>query len=116
MDTKHLSVCLTVGAPPPRADYSHVIALGGNDVLQALEALVRYSSGGASYEDPVAFDLIFQTDNVTGFPVLDGEGLPVPNFAPVVEVTHTCLDTGVGNRASSPLVHSPESGQCLLLF
>lgn len=62
--------------PPP--DYTHVIALGINDLLLTSFAMSRYALGGADYQDPVAFDMVFQTDNVTG--------LPVATFAPMVEV------------------------------
>eukprot|EP00903_Cladosiphon_okamuranus_P016937 g15612.t1 len=86
-----------IGDPPAETlDYVHVIAFGGNDVLQAIEAIGRYTFGGAGYQDPVGFELLFQTDNVTGFPVLDDEGLPVPSYAPVVEEIVVAWDDGIG--------------------
>lgn len=68
------------------SDYTHIISLGTNDLFQAAEAITRYAIGGGGYVDPVDFELLFQINNVTGFPVLDDTGLPVPNFEPVVEV------------------------------
>lgn len=67
-------------------DYTHVILIGNNDLLRASEAITRYALGGAGYQDPVDFDMVFEVDAATGFPAVDDNGLPVPNFAPVVEV------------------------------
>ncbi len=51
-----------------------------------VDAITRYSLGGAGYQDPVDFDKVFEVDPVTGIPVLDDDGLPVPTFQPMVEV------------------------------
>eukprot|EP00752_Nemacystus_decipiens_P008408 g7518.t1 len=86
-----------IGDPPvDTLDYTHVIFLGNNDLFQAAEAILRYAAGGAGYQDPVAFDLVFQTDNVTGLPVLDDNGQPIPNFEPAVEAVINAWDDGIG--------------------
>lgn len=101
------SYCCAWCWPPHPAGYTHVISLGINDLFVAAEAIERYAIGGAGYQDPVDFELVFKlvfkTDLVTGFPVLDDTGLPVPTFEPAVEVRPAqCvrqLDEGQDNIA-----------------
>lgn len=84
---------LCLWLPPTSADFTHVISLGPNDLFQAFEAVARFALGGAGYQDPVDSELLFAIDPVTGLPVLDDSGQPVPNFEPVIEVrlTHSRL-------------------------
>lgn len=78
------------GAPFGRlavhADYTHVIFIGINELIMAAAAVTRYSIGGDGYQDPVAFDKVFEVNVTTGLPVFDENGLPVPTFTPMIEV------------------------------
>lgn len=69
------------------ADYTHVVMIGTNEITRVVDAITRYSLGGVGYQDPVDFDKVFEVDPATGFPVLDEDGLPVPTFAPMIEVS-----------------------------
>lgn len=55
-------------------------------MFHAGQTIERYSLGGAGYQDPVDFDMVFEVDAASGFPVLDDNRLPVPTFAPMIEV------------------------------
>lgn len=44
-----------------RADYTHVVTFGPNDLSQAAEAMQRWALGGTGYEDPIPFDALFTT-------------------------------------------------------
>lgn len=87
----------------PCPDYTHVIALGTNDLVHAGQAISRYSLGGVGYQDPVDFHMVFEVDAASGFPVLDDNGLPVPTFAPMIEVS---------GRYVSPLLLLDVRGDC----
>ena len=57
-------------------DYTHVIALGGNEPIRVLQAIARYTIGGTGYEDPVAFADVLEFVNE----------VPTPTFEPVIAV------------------------------
>eukprot|EP00752_Nemacystus_decipiens_P008410 g7520.t1 len=90
-------------------DYTHMIGIGGNDLIQAGGAIARYTLGGPGYQDPIGFELVFETDNVTGFPALDDDGMMVPSFDPVVEEVVKAWDDGIGR-----LVQAGVNGTILL--
>ncbi|CAM9627570.1 unnamed protein product [Ectocarpus sp. 4 AP-2014] len=99
-----------IGDPPEETlDHTHIIALGINDLLLASWAMTRYALGGAGYQDPVALDLVFQTDNVTGLPILDDSGLPVATFEPAIDAAIKAWDDGIGR-----LVEAGVTGTILL--
>lgn len=56
--------------------YSHIIAIGGNEPSSLLDAVTRYTIGGAGYVDPVAFENVFE--------VVDG--VPTLTFEPMIRV------------------------------
>ena len=56
--------------------YTHVIAIGANDMNRVLAAVNRYGIGGDGYVDPVAFENVFE--------VVDG--VPSPTFEPMIRV------------------------------
>lgn len=47
-----------------RADYTHVIFIGTNELSRVVQALSRYALGaalvGPNYQDPVDFDRVFE--------------------------------------------------------
>ena len=86
------------------ADYTHVIYIGSNELGAAVRAITRYSIGGAGYQDPVAFDKVFEVDAETGFPVVDDDGLPVPTFQPMIEVRDPKLLHPIYDRRSAPVL------------
>ncbi|CAN0082397.1 unnamed protein product [Ectocarpus sp. 6 AP-2014] len=90
-------------------DYTHVIFIGTNELNRVVEAITRYSIGGEGYEDPVAFDKVFEVNATTGFPVLDESGLPVPTFAPMIEEVLGAWDEGIGR-----LIDAGVTGRILL--
>ena len=68
-------MALLAVVPPP--DHTHIIALGINDLLLAGFTMSRYVLGGDGYDDPVPFDLVFQTDD---------SGESVATFEPMIKV------------------------------
>ncbi|CAB1116699.1 unnamed protein product [Ectocarpus sp. CCAP 1310/34] len=77
-------------------DYTHVAFIGANEMNRVIEAITRYSTGGQSYQDPVAFEKVFEVDATTGFPVLHESSLPVPTFAPIIEEVLGAWDEVIG--------------------
>lgn len=51
---------------PHCPDYTHVIALGPNDITNVVRAAERYGLGGAGYVDPVPFEDVFTVNETTG--------------------------------------------------
>ncbi|CAM9813602.1 unnamed protein product [Ectocarpus sp. 4 AP-2014] len=90
-------------------DYTHVVFIGANELNRVVEAITRYSTGGQGYQDPVAFEKVFEVDATTGFPVLDESGLPVPTFAPMIEEVLGAWDEGIGR-----LIGAGVTGRILL--
>lgn len=54
-----------------RADYTHVIFIGTNELNRVIQAITRYTIGaaliGPTYQDPVDFDRVFEV-GVVGIP------------------------------------------------
>ncbi|CBJ32467.1 expressed unknown protein [Ectocarpus siliculosus] len=90
-------------------DYTHVIFIGINELIMAAAAVTRYSIGGEGYQDPVAFDKVFEVNATTGLPVLDENGLPVPTFTPMIEEVLGAWDEGIAR-----LIGAGVTGRILL--
>lgn len=56
--------------PTHRADYTHVIFIGTNELNRVVQAITRYALGatlvGPTYQDPVAFDRVFEVHTIRG--------------------------------------------------
>lgn len=72
----HPSLAVPYALCDTHADYTHVIALGSNEPNRVLDAVTRYSIGGAGYVDPVAFENVFEIVN----------GVPSLTFEPMIRV------------------------------
>ncbi|CAM9491960.1 unnamed protein product [Ectocarpus sp. 12 AP-2014] len=90
-------------------DYTHVIFIGINEPIMAAAAVTRYSIGGEGYQDPVAFDKVFEVNATTGLPVFDENGLPVPTFTPMIEEMLGAWDEGIAR-----LIDAGVTGRILL--
>ncbi|CAM9737497.1 unnamed protein product [Ectocarpus sp. 4 AP-2014] len=90
-------------------DYTHVIFIGINELIMAAAAVTRYSIGGEGYQDPVAFDKVFEVNATTGLPVFDENGLPIPTFTPMIEEVLGAWDEGIAR-----LIDAGVTGRILL--